>query len=166
MVVPLLKQAVIFDPDPRWSGSDPETHKLWENEHRNGFTHSFVIHNPRDYGFQKGIPAKNGGERFGVSMYHQLHCLAIIHMVYFNQTDNHQHRRGLSSLEDMTLLNLLHVEHCFDYLRQAIQCSADSTVEWARVEENGKRKQVDGWGVPHYGCKDVRVIEDFIAQHQ
>ncbi|OJD11649.1 hypothetical protein AJ78_07619 [Emergomyces pasteurianus Ep9510] len=163
--VPLIKGPVIFDEDTRWTGSNPETNKLWENEHLNGVTHSFVLQNPREYGFKQGVPAKNGAERFGISMYHQLHCLASIRMVYFNQTDNHQHRRDVSHL-DMRLLNLLHVEHCFDYLRQAIQCSADSTIEWARVEKNGKRKEIDGWGVPHHECKDVRVIEEFIAQHQ
>ncbi|PGH37036.1 hypothetical protein GX50_00019 [[Emmonsia] crescens] len=163
--IPLMKEPVVFDADPRWTGSDPETHKVWENEHLNGITHSFVLDNPREYGFKKGVPARKGRERFGISMYHQLHCLASIRMAYFNQTDNHQHRRDGSHL-DMRLLNLLHVEHCFDYLRQGIQCSADSTVEWARVERNGKRKEIDGWGVPHHGCKDVRVLEEFIAQHQ
>ncbi|EGC45035.1 conserved hypothetical protein [Histoplasma capsulatum var. duboisii H88] len=73
--LPLLKEPVVFNPDPRWSGSDPETHKLWEKEHLNGFTHSFVLDNPRDYGLEKGVPARRGGERFGISMYHQLHCL-------------------------------------------------------------------------------------------
>ncbi|EER40861.1 conserved hypothetical protein [Histoplasma capsulatum H143] len=163
--LPLLKEPVVFNPDPRWSGSDPETHKLWEKEHLNGFTHSFVLDNPRDYGLEKGVPARRGGERFGISMYHQLHCLASIRMVYFNQTDNHQHRRDEDPW-DMELRNHLHTDHCFDYLRQAIRCSADPTVEWSRVETNGERREIDGWGVPHTVCKDVSVFEEFIAQHQ
>lgn len=73
--VPFLKEPVVFNPDPRWSGSDALTHKHWEKEHLNGFTHSFVLDNPRDYGLEEGIPSRKGFERFGISMYHQLHCL-------------------------------------------------------------------------------------------
>lgn len=73
-----MKEPVVFDADPRWTGSDPETHKVWENEHLNGITHSFVLDNPREYGFKKGVPARKGRERFGISMYHQLHCLVCL----------------------------------------------------------------------------------------
>ncbi|KAG5299150.1 hypothetical protein I7I50_07570 [Histoplasma capsulatum G186AR] len=161
--LPFLKEPVVFNPDPRWSGSDALTHKHWEKEHLNGFTHSFVLDNPRDYGLEEGIPSRKGFERFGISMYHQLHCLASIRMAYFNQTDNYQHRRDEV---DMKMLGHLHVDHCFDYLRQAIRCSADPTLEWGRAERNGKPVEIDGWGVPHRICKDVSVFEEFIAQHQ
>ncbi|PGH07166.1 hypothetical protein GX51_01953 [Blastomyces parvus] len=163
--LPLIKEPVVFNLDPTWSGSDTESHKAWENEHLNAFQHTFVLDNPREYGFKKGLPERGGAERFLISMHHQLHCLASIRMAYFNLPDNHQHRRN-ESHPDKRPPGLLHVDYCFDYLRQAIQCSADSTVEWAREEKNGKRKEIDGWGVPHYVCKDVRVLEEFIAQHQ
>ena len=51
-----------------------------------------------------------------------------------------------------------HVYHCFDYIRQALMCNADLTVEWPRTEEDGRRVAVDGWGVEHQ-CKNwVSVV--------
>jgi hypothetical protein len=44
------------------------------------------------------------------------------------------------------------VNHCFDYLRQALQCAGDLALEWPRTEKDGRRYSVDGWGVPHL-CK-------------
>ena len=50
-------------------------------------------------------------------------------------------------------LNLTdHIPHCFDYIRQALMCAGDLTLEWPRTEKNGQRFAVDGWGVPHQ-CK-------------
>lgn len=46
-----------------------------------------------------------------------------------------------------------HISHCFDYLRQAIMCAGDSTLEWPRIESDGRRFAVDGWGVQHQ-CRD------------
>ncbi|EEH44460.2 uncharacterized protein PADG_00749 [Paracoccidioides brasiliensis Pb18] len=166
--VPLLKEPVVFQMDKRWEGSDPETHKLWETEHLGGFQYTFVVDNPRDYGLQIGLP-DGAHERFVMSMHHQLHCLASIRMAYFNQTDSHKHRREDVSQEEIVkakLLSHLHVDNCFDYLRQAVQCSADTTIEWPRVEKDGRRMETDGWGVPHHECKDLSIIKNFIAQHQ
>lgn len=45
-----------------------------------------------------------------------------------------------------------HIHHCFDYLRQALMCAGDMTVEWPREEDDGSRFAFDGWGVTHQ-CK-------------
>lgn len=42
-----------------------------------------------------------------------------------------------------------HVGHCFDYLRQSLMCAGDMSVEWPRVESDGRKIAVDGWGVEH-----------------
>jgi len=39
-----------------------------------------------------------------------------------------------------------HVDYYFDYLRQAIVCAADLTMEKARVDPDGRRRAADGWG--------------------
>ena len=59
-----------------------------------------------------------------------------------------------------------HVGHCFDYIRQALMCNADTTVEPATVERNGVRKQVDGWGVVHEGCVDWESLWEWMTEHQ
>lgn len=46
-----------------------------------------------------------------------------------------------------------HTDHCFDYLRQAVMCAGDMTIEWAREERYGQEPfTVDGWSVSHQ-CK-------------
>ena len=43
-----------------------------------------------------------------------------------------------------------HIGHCFDYLRQAIQCAGDMTLESTMPGDQGA---VDGWGITHH-CRD------------
>jgi len=57
-----------------------------------------------------------------------------------------------------------HLNHCFDYLRQTIQCGGDMAMEWPRTEPNGQRFAVDGWGIPHE-CKNWGQITDYMAEH-
>ena len=58
-----------------------------------------------------------------------------------------------------------HVQHCFAYIAESIWCSADLTIEWAQVQKNGDRRQVDGWGIPHQ-CKDPDAIQAWVqANH-
>lgn len=54
-----------------------------------------------------------------------------------------------------------HSQHCFAYIAESIMCAGDLTIEWAKVERDGSRTQVDGWGVPHQ-CKDLEAIQAWI----
>ena len=58
-----------------------------------------------------------------------------------------------------------HMDHCFNYLRQAIECFADSTVEWAKINERGQRRGIQGWGIPHDECRDRDTLEAFALKH-
>lgn len=60
----------------------------------------------------------------------------------------------LASDEDVTdpgfipnAFGFWHLKHCFDYVRQALQCAGDMSVEWP-TDFNGKPIVV-GWDVPH-----------------
>lgn len=58
-----------------------------------------------------------------------------------------------------------HILHCFDFLSQSLLCAGDVTIEPARVESDGRRIQVDGWGVEHQ-CKDLDAILSWVeANH-
>jgi hypothetical protein len=58
-----------------------------------------------------------------------------------------------------------HLNHCFDYLRQAVMCSADMSLEKARIDEQGQVElAVDGWGVEHQ-CRSWDAVETFAAKH-
>lgn len=54
-----------------------------------------------------------GRERrwFGIALYHQVHCLDLIRRAIGNQNYTK------------------HVHHCFNYLREAVLCEADTTIE-------------------------------------
>ena len=54
-----------------------------------------------------------------------------------------------------------HLRHCFDYLRQALLCAADSTLEpWS--EELGG---VTGWGVERV-CRDYGELKGWVEERR
>ena len=57
-----------------------------------------------------------------ITVFHQLHCLYTVRRAYFAVNDE---------LEDFDFGHerTEHVKHCFEYLRQTLLCTADSTVE-------------------------------------
>lgn len=48
-------------------------------------------------------------------------------------------------------VDLRHLAHCFDYIRQSILCAADTTIE-------GSTNYGEGWGARHQ-CKDIEAIK-------
>lgn len=67
------------------------------------------------------------------------------------------------------LHGLDHVTHCFDYLRQAIMCSGDTTLEESTIvpglDVGGiPTRNTDGWGMTHL-CRDWEIIWEFARDH-
>lgn len=56
--------------------------------------------------------------------FHQLHCLYVLRRAYYSS-------RATNELEsfDLGKNRTIHAAHCFDYLKQTITCSVDTTVE-------------------------------------
>ena len=44
-------------------------------------------------------------------------------------------------------------------------CVGDMTLEWARVDDDGGRRAVDGWGVTHHQCKAWEDIEEWMEEN-
>ncbi|KAF2717512.1 hypothetical protein K431DRAFT_199207, partial [Polychaeton citri CBS 116435] len=119
-----------------------ESDKAWEDLIPVGY--GFVnISDPGTYNLPPGVPVDSGPDRYSVAMFHQLHCLvaSLPHVLPEVEKEIRNH----------------HSQHCLEYLAQSISCSADLTIEWARVDKNGARTDVDGGGVPHV-CKDPNAI--------
>lgn len=58
------------------------------------------------------------------------------------------------------------LNRCFDYLRQAIMCAGDTTLETALVGSDGVMVPgFDGWGDVHE-CRSFEAIFDFAAAHR
>ncbi|KAJ5976687.1 hypothetical protein N7501_000029 [Penicillium viridicatum] len=124
----------------------------WASLGRNG---SIMVKHPEWYGLLPGIENDDGYEVFPVSVFHQLHCLRILREGYVALLGGKQRHDHIAS----------HQDHCFDYLRQAIICSADLTLEKARVDEDGHRRATDGWGTEHR-CKKWSEVEKVKLEYQ
>jgi len=83
------------------------------------------------------------GRLFGVSMFHQMHCLQIIRSSIV-QGDAGYHTR-----------------HCLNLLRQAILCASDITLDPINQGTDG----TDGIGVVHV-CRDWEKVYDFVEQNK
>ncbi|KAM0795546.1 hypothetical protein BDR22DRAFT_894084 [Usnea florida] len=80
-----------------------------------------------------------------ISVFHQLHCLYTLRRAYYAISDGHEQLEDF----DFGIERAPHAAHCFEYLRQALMCSADSSVEPA-----GERVQgFLGWGFKRQ-CRD------------
>ncbi|KAI5815372.1 hypothetical protein BZA77DRAFT_316437 [Pyronema omphalodes] len=139
-----------FEPDLRYSrrvifqmhkfyGGPPSnaTNEMWERLMPPG---DGIVALPEK--FIKSLPPSRPGEEkgtyvYGISMFHQLHCLNFLRFAYYP-----------SEVKDMPPDEVvLHRDHCLDYIRQAIMCNGDATFE--PLKEFG----VDGMGAIHQ-CRD------------
>lgn len=134
------------------SGSSPESDEAWGSMHPDGDGFIMLPNNTRDgYNLPPGKQTAVGGV-YDISLFHQLHCLVNIRKHTFML----QAALGRADWQEIYDLLLKHQEdhvyHCFDYIRQALMCAGDMTVEWPRTEPDGRRFAVDGWGIEHE-CK-------------
>ncbi|KAL1792652.1 hypothetical protein ACET3X_009159 [Alternaria dauci] len=86
---------------------------------------------------------------FTTSMTHQLHCLYAVVAVYSGMTSGHE-------LEED---HHWHMIHCFDYMRQAIMCSADMALEGLETTFPDHNGGSDGWDSKHV-CKDPKKVRE------
>lgn len=106
---------------------------------------------------------------YGISMYHQLHCLAMIRSAvqdlqsqieaaspaeHGHENMHHAHARHSDSGNH---LRPSHWLHCFDYLRQTILCNADGTVELPSISPSGE-ELIHGEGERQ--CRDWTRLRD------
>ncbi|KAL2045930.1 hypothetical protein ABVK25_011926 [Lepraria finkii] len=91
-----------------------------------------------------------------LSAFHQLHCLYTVRRALYSKASE-------GSLEEFDLgkERKPHVAHCFDYLRQGILCSADSSIEPAVDTVDGFL----GAGFPRQ-CRDFEELKDWAEDHR
>ncbi|KAM0723823.1 hypothetical protein Q7P37_000813 [Cladosporium fusiforme] len=148
------------------SPSTPEADEAWGNDLSPPGDGFVLIPNAKDYSLPPGQPTEEGeGEIYDVSVFHQLHCLNHVRTFLFTLKSSVDYNTSSETYEHMLKPQEDHVYHCFDYIRQALMCNADLTVEWPRTEENGERVAVDGWGVTHQ-CKNWDSVLDFMAKYR
>ncbi|EOA80766.1 uncharacterized protein SETTUDRAFT_44662 [Exserohilum turcica Et28A] len=108
----------------------------------------------------------SNAEVYSMSMFHQLHCLVknSIRMLlgeFAGLITNSS--AGGGQLEPRNIFAPeSHVDHCFDYLRQAIMCAGDLSLEHSVVpDEFG----FNGWGTAH-ACADWGAMWELAVEHR
>ncbi|KAI1345564.1 hypothetical protein F5Y01DRAFT_320652 [Xylaria sp. FL0043] len=113
---------------------------------------------PRDGGGyvdfkDENVPIPKPSERRAVlSVFHQLQCLQMLQMGYL---------AAASGKPEYVDQGSGHIWHCWDYLRQAIICHGDTTLEWAHQGDPGS----NGWGYEHK-CNDDEAVFSWTEEHK
>ncbi|KAL1617124.1 hypothetical protein SLS56_011127 [Neofusicoccum ribis] len=172
----------VFMPDQRYIGQGPEVEAAWDSlvagtccssfafcarDANSNKAHDAVwIENPQQYGFDQGIlapfdhpntPNPKPQDFYVISILHQLHCLNMVRFQYYKEVNTND-----TSRQNDAHMWKLHVEHCWEYLRQAISCGGDLIIEGNSPIKVGKghATSVTGWGVEH-DCINIEALWDF-----
>ncbi|KAJ6458059.1 hypothetical protein C8R47DRAFT_1203310 [Mycena vitilis] len=108
------------------------------------------------------IPPFNGNvklasppQEFGVGMFSDLHCLDAI-------------RRALVQMRDGTSVPFEGAEHCFGQLRQAVDCTADITLEPAHMvcADDGDCSPSATGNYLDHRCRSWEQVREFVEANQ
>ncbi|KAJ8058507.1 hypothetical protein OCU04_012693 [Sclerotinia nivalis] len=100
----------------------------------------------------------------GIAVFHELHCLNGIRLAYYaastkkhekGDAGNSSHSENSHPGHD----DPAHIRHCFDYLRHALMCAADTNLE----PVNWKYRGVTGWGFDRT-CRNYDAVVAY-AEH-
>ncbi|EIM87135.1 uncharacterized protein STEHIDRAFT_96132 [Stereum hirsutum FP-91666 SS1] len=97
---------------------------------------------------------------FGLSMYHQIHCLDALRLAIQGKNPHGEHNLGSSGKEHW---KEDHSDHCLNYLRQTILCNADLTLE-EEFPEEGSSDVGEGLGAK-YVCKDWSLVYVYVERN-
>lgn len=127
-----------------------------------------------------------------VSLFHQIHCLNELRLGYYSNLNasntsmnmnipsddtNSEASSSSSSLLSEGNSSILerrrpkhdhgenHMKHCFDYLRQAITCAADMSLEHLHESSGSIFPGVDGWGSKHQ-CRDYNEVSEWAIRYR
>ncbi|KAF2186235.1 hypothetical protein K469DRAFT_687230 [Zopfia rhizophila CBS 207.26] len=128
----------------------PETMRAWNELMPHGMGFQWVNHTERYHDLPTPIVWPNKTV-FTTSMTHQLHCLFAVVEVY----------SGLTSNTPLPEDHHWHMIHCFDYMRQAIMCSADMALEGLETTFPDHNGGSDGWDSKHV-CRDYSAVYSYL----
>ncbi|KAE8364652.1 hypothetical protein BDV27DRAFT_145155 [Aspergillus caelatus] len=130
---------------------NPEAEKAWDELMPVG--RGFVnINNDTALPDQPGLDQSLPQQRAMISVFHQLHC------IYMTREGYYAAREG-----NLDQVNAAHLMHCWDYLRQAVMCNADTTLEWLPAPPNDRGST--GWGYEHT-CRDFDAISRWAEENR
>ncbi|KAF2133883.1 hypothetical protein P153DRAFT_306518 [Dothidotthia symphoricarpi CBS 119687] len=116
-----------------------------------------------------------------LSVYHEIHCLHGLRTSFFT---THYRLAQLASLHPTSSpstpaypaytpnayldelvtsddgFDLIHIKHCFDYLRQALMCAVDTNLEDVKFTPGGEHGNAEGWGTRRT-CRDYAGVKEW-----
>ncbi|KAM4066825.1 tat pathway signal sequence [Hirsutella rhossiliensis] len=95
-----------------------------------------------------------------LDVFHQLHCLNLLRKLAYPDVFPLDLTPGSEEAQD----NIYHMEHCYDQLRQSLQCSSDiSTIYW---EWSPKKSKMFGNLRTTHTCKNFAKIREWAVEHR
>ncbi|PCH32999.1 hypothetical protein WOLCODRAFT_92766 [Wolfiporia cocos MD-104 SS10] len=86
------------------------------------------------------------GREYNVSMFQQLECLNTLRLAMIHGPDSKSGR-------------------CLNYLRQAVLCASDITIDALNMEVDGKLTATNGVGSTHI-CRNWLQVYEFVVENQ
>lgn len=120
------------------------------------------IHRPADAdAFVRAQAPLAPGFIAGIEVFHHLHCLNLIRQ--FTWLDHYDSiPQGLSATDHV--MNRMHVDHCIETIRLALQCNADITPYLVRRQDDrtlGAKSDFNAW----HRCKSWNGIGQWMEQN-
>jgi len=117
---------------------------------------------------QYGLPSGDGKRNlYGIGWMHQTYCLALFRnslytLMYDDSVSDWGQFERQHSLDTVGMR--AHIEDCFDYLRQKIQCAGDMTIEGAasmpHTDPLGDEYHIDGFDIANTCADGVRDLQN------
>ncbi|THY37879.1 hypothetical protein D6C98_10571 [Aureobasidium pullulans] len=147
------KISTVFVADSDFTRNDTYGDQLWDELVPIGAGY-VKVSNPRQYQLPASQVVKDNGtgyaEMYQASVIHQLHCMGVLR----NYTRAYE--AGIPPPHG----GHFHVKHCIEYVRQAILCTADTTLEQANAGGSFTAQ-----GAVHQ-CRDWNLVKGFLEDNR
>ncbi|KAL1958761.1 hypothetical protein VTO42DRAFT_3880 [Malbranchea cinnamomea] len=137
----------------------PEVDAAWAKLYENG-----IVQIPRSDAKRLDnktipIPDSPGYYPVGIDVFHQLHCLNMLRRrIWAAELESY------AKVVDPEMMEMRHIDHCIDSIRQSLMCSSDiSTIPWTWDEEDQEAKAV---GATIHTCRDFDRISEWAREHR
>ncbi|PVH87832.1 hypothetical protein DL98DRAFT_566246 [Cadophora sp. DSE1049] len=141
--------------DAAWDGlltNGPESSGYRTTQHRNCLSRRKRV---RDY--ERKINPDVPGYMGNIEVFHQLHCLNRIRKLFYNQTRSDVH-------DEIPEMREPHTMHCFEYLRQVLQCHGDVGIMSLGWDAEGE--SYTAIFETKRQCRNFERIREWTREHQ
>lgn len=140
----------------------------WHTRHKR----FVVIDEPRKYNLPASLeapaPHPAGSQIYAISAFHQFHCLRLMRYAWYGALvrggDILNHPEDIPNWPPGTELRE-HIDHCFDMMRQTIECLADPGLEpFVKGDGHTPQRGASGYGANHV-CRDFDGLMEWVEEH-